>query len=459
MILYASGDPWLAMHATGVRRVERYPVLTTSATVVWHPSNSTIGIASFEGDVRHAAVLVERRLRTEGTIEAEAKIFIHHVESTGRTYQALYSSASLDEWHRMQGWVGAQVEHCAWTSLCAVAWSRVDARTAIVLHVDNSFIFMGRTGLRIVQANTMAFGADEDSVAHATRALGDRIRTEWAQSTAASGGALPIVEWLSANDPCSAGIHAAMMRAFAQASGLQVVPADTLLAWALDDGGEETVETTTRTALPRLALRPPARLLLNTQRERLLLLADRHRSMTFGAALVATCVFLGIAIQKTLETRRIAAETEVLEQRISAMNGQDRLPAETAAETAYQEQLSFIDTVARLQGGLDVGEMLLALKAAAGADIRILSVRAEEIQPEREASARGVLVDGVLQDSRGNQDSATLSSFVRALAAVGYSAEPVETRATAAASAVSGQLLTYRLTRKEERMRRPGSKP
>jgi hypothetical protein len=86
--------------------------------------------------------------------------------------------------------------------------------------------------------------------------------------------------------------------------------------------------------------------------------------------------------------------------------------------------------------------------------VRILSVRAEEFQPEREARMRGVLVDGVFQDGRSSQDSATLSSFVRTLAALGYAAEPVETRAAAAASTVSSQLFTYRLTRRDERSRK-----
>lgn len=458
MIIYASGERWLSLRATEVRQVERYPVLRTPATVVWQPSNCTIGIASFEGDVRHAAVLVERRLRTEGTIEAETKVFIHHIERVGRTYQALYSSATLDEWHRMQGWVGLQAEHCAWTSLCALAWSRVTARTSIVLHVDNAFIFMGRTGSRIAQANTLAFGIDEDSVAYAARALGDRIRAEWAQGTATPGNAQPIVEWLSANETCSAATYAGMTRAFEEASGLQVVSGDAMLAFAIDDGLEAAVETMTRTALPRLATHLPVRLLLNTWRERMLLLAERHSAVVLGAAIVTSCVFIGIATQKVLEARRIASANQVLEQRIAAVDRRDTAPTDPAADLAYKEQLSFVDTVTRLQGGLDVVEVLQALKSAGGADIRILSVRAEEIQPERDTQTRGVLVDGVLQDGRNDQDSATLSAFVRTLAALGYTAEPVEIRAAAAASTVSSPLFTYRLTRREERSRQ-GGKP
>ena len=458
MIIYAAGEKWLALKKTEARQIERFPALTAPATVVWQPSNSAIGIASFEGDARHAAVLVERRLRTEGTIEAETKIFIHHVERVSRTYQALYSSASLDEWHRMQGWASAQPGHCAWTSLCALAWARVSAQTAVVLHVDNAFVFMGRTGLRIVQANTLAFGTDQDSVAYATRALGDRIRAQWTQTAAGPAAVMPTVEWISANETCSAESYAGMMRAFADASGLQVVSTDALLALAVDDGNEAAVETMTRTALPRIASRPPVSLLLNTQRERALLAAERHRVTAMAAAALVSCLFMGFALQKNLEISRIAAANQSLQQRIAAVNRPEPTPADETGDAAYREQVAFVETVSRLQAGLDVSEILMALKAAAGSDIRILSVRAEESTPEREAQPRGVLVDGVFQDTRSNQDSATLSSFVRSLALLGYTAEPVESRAAAAASTVSSQLFTYRLTRKEERVR-SGNKP
>lgn len=458
MIIYATGERWLALKKTEARQIERFPILTAPATVVWQPSDSAIGIASFEGDARHAAVLVERRLRTEGTIEAETKIFIHHVERVGRTYQALYSSASLDEWHRMQGWASVQPGHCAWTSLCALAWSRVDAHTAVVLHVDNAFVFMGRTGLRIVQANTLAFGTDEDSIAYATRALGDRIRAQLTQTAARPAAALPVIEWISANETCSAETYAGMMRAFADASGLQVVSTDALLALAVDDGSEAAVETMTRTALPRLAVRTQLNLLLNTQRERVLLAAERHRTIAMAAAVLTTCLFLGFAVQKNLESRRIASANQSLQQRIAAVNRPEPVVADEAGDASYREQLAFIETVTRLQAGLDVDEVLMALKTAAGADIRVLSVRAEDLTPERETQPRGILVDGVIQDIRSNQDSATLSSFVRSLAVLGYAAEPVESRAAAVASAVSSQLFTYRLVRKEERVR-PGNKP
>ena len=458
MIIHATGEKWLVLKKTEARHIERFPILTAPATVVWQPSNSAIGIASFEGDARHAAVLVERRLRTEGTIEAETKIFIHHVERVNRTYQALYSSASLDEWHRMQGWASAQPGHCAWTSLCALAWSRVDAQTAVVLHVDNAFVFMGRTGLRIVEANTLAFGSDEESVAYATRALGDRIRAQWTQTASGTAAVQPTVEWISANETCSAENYAGMMRAFADASGLQVVSTDALLALAVDDGSEAAVETMTRTALPRIASHPPIRLLLNTQRERILIAAERHRATAMAAAVLVACLFLGFAVQKNLELGRIAAANQSLQQRIAAVNRPEPTPASETADAAYREQLAFIETVTRLQSGLDVNEVLMALKVAAGADIRILSVRAEELTPEREAQPRGILVDGVFQDTRSNQDSATLSSFVRSLAVLGYTAEPVESRAAAAASTVSSQLFTYRLARKDERVR-TGNKP
>ncbi len=458
MIIYATGEQWLSLRATEARAIERFAALREPATVVWQPKNSATGIASFEGDPRHAAVLVERRLRIEGTVEAETKIFIHHIEKVGPTYQALYSTASLDEWHRMQGWASAQPNHCAWTSLCALAWTRVDAKTAVVLHVGNAFIFMGRTGPRIVQANTLAFGTDEESLAYAARALGDRVRAERMQGSAAPDALPPTVEWLSASETCSADTYAGMTRAFTEASGLQVVSLDALLALSVDDGSEAALETLTRTALPRMASHPQTRLLLNTQGERVLLIADRHRGVAMAAAVLLACLFIGFAAQKHWEARRIAVASEALQKRAASAMASAPIPADEDTDAPYKEQLAFIETLSRSRAGIDLGEVLMALKTAAGPDIRILSVRAQDTAPEREASQQGVLVDGVLQDTRGNQDSATLSAFVRSLTTMGFAAEPAETKAVAAASTVSSQLFTYRLTRREDRMR-AGNKP
>lgn len=459
MIIYAAGDDWLVMRETEVRHIERFPVLQSPTTVIWQPSRSTIGIASFEGDTRHAAVLVERRLRIEGTVEAETKVFIHHVEKVGLTYQALYSTASLDEWHRMQGWASAQAHHCAWTSLTALAWSRVDAQRAVVLHVGNAFIFLGRTGSRIVQANTLAFGVDEDSLAFATRALGDRIRVQWTQSAnAADTSSMPVVEWISANELAATETHAAMTGAFSETSGLQVVSLDSVLALAVDNGTEAAVETLQRTGLPTLAKALRLRDVLNTPRERLLMTVEQHRSMVMASTLLVTVLFLGFATLKYREAQRIAAQSQALQARTAAVHLATSTPDDKRLDATHANQLAFIDLVSRLQGGLDVDEVLLALKAAAGADIRILSVRAEERANEQDDQARGVLVDGVLQDGRSNQDSSTLSMFVRSLGALGYAADPVETKAAAAALNVSSQLFTYRLTRKEDRLHR-GGKP
>jgi hypothetical protein len=110
MIVYAQGDQWLAFTDAGARRMERFARLDRPATVVWQPNRSTAGVASFEGDTRHAGVLIERRLRTEGAIEADTKVFIHHLERVGASYQVLYSTASLEEWQRMQHWCGVQAQ-------------------------------------------------------------------------------------------------------------------------------------------------------------------------------------------------------------------------------------------------------------------------------------------------------------------------------------------------------------
>ena len=226
MIIYAHGAQWIAFTDAGTRRIERFARLEAPATVVWQPAQTAVGLATFEGDARHAGVLIERRLRTEGTIETDTKIFLHHVESVGLTYQALYSTASLDEWQRMQHWASAQEEHCAWMLATTLAWSMVGPNAPVVLHTENAFQFYGLSGGRIVQANTLAFGTDDASLAYAARTLGERIRDELRQGLADASSGPPTVRWACMAAIADVAAYERVMDAFREGSGLPVVSED-----------------------------------------------------------------------------------------------------------------------------------------------------------------------------------------------------------------------------------------
>lgn len=449
LVVYADEHQWRTLENGHAADMLHHETVEKPCTVVWLPERSLTGVAAFEGDPRHAGVLIQRRLRAEGVIDLESKVFIHHIERVGKTYQALYSCASLAEWQRMQAWVGAQLQHCAWLSTVSLAWSVVTPTTGVVLHAGNTLQFFGCIKGKIAFANTLAIDDGIDSLRYAADSLGARAKAE-----CETAGVAPLeVHWISAFQTLGDTGAQQLVDAFRASSGLVVSMLDEVLLLE----GEPKV----RSALPSLTKKPPLKLLLNAPRDQVFLAADRYRSAAVVAAvLVAVAGIVGGAhgLGQRAELRRAAATMRAE----AASIGNVPVVEPSSEELRAQEvQLAFVDTLVKIQSGFDVEHVLQALKRAAGKDIRLLSVRSEEskAKSDQEAEQRAVVVDGVVQEGSKTPDSVALSAFVRSLADSGYTATPTESRASAVASSVSSRLFSYRLKTRAEPSTRRETKP
>lgn len=448
-VVYADEQRWRALDDGHAVDMPRHETVGRPCTVVWLPERSLTGVAAFEGDPRHAGVLIQRRLRAEGVIDLESKVFLHHIERVGKTYQALYSCASLAEWQRMQAWAGSQLQHCAWLSAVSLAWSVVTPSICVVMHAGNTLQFFGCIQGKIAFANTLAIDDGLDSLRYAADALGARARAE----CEAAGVACLEVHWLSAFQTLGDLDALQVVNAFGDSSGLVVSVRDEVLSM---EGGQVA-----RSALPLLARKPSFKWLLNAPRERLFLAADRYRPLAATvAALVAVAGFVGGAhgLAQRAELRHAAADMRA---EAAAIGHVPAVAPSGEALRAQEVQLAFVDTLVKIHSGFDVEHVLQALKRAAGQDLRLLSVRSEEprAKADPEGEPRGIAVDGVVQEGSKTPDSVALSAFVRSLADGGYTATPTESRASTAASSVSSRLFSYRLTARAEpspqRERRP----
>jgi hypothetical protein len=456
MIIFASENKWLAFQEDAVTQVAAFPVLKEPAAVVWHPQGEVTGVAALEGNVRHAAALIERRLRSEGSVEGEVKVFIHHIRQIGKGYQALYVAAPLGEWQRLLAWANAQPHHCLLLSCPALLWKMQKPGLATVFHHGTKMTFLGMLGGGIVQLDTIAFGDSNEDLQFAAARLGELVREEASRLQLDKRALQLEVLWLTACHCEPAGVSAGLGAAFAVSSGMGVKPQNERFR-------DTDANTSVLSAIPMLARHGGAGLALNSSASKGLFLADRF----LPACIAASFVFaLGLSLlsaswlaQQRQNSRQLAAlqEREIqIQSRAASLEASQKMPP------SFSEQMAFIDTMRNLASGHDPAGLLQAIKAASGEGIRILGVRTESAPVGKSAppganveslvrqNAGSAVVDGVLADGAALQGSKLLSAFIRALRERGYQAEPIDTKGSTAGSSISSRLFSYRLTRTAE---------
>lgn len=452
MNLFVSGHEWLAFTPSEVRSLAAFPRLNGPACLVWAPDRAVSGVAALEGNARHAAVLIERRLRAEGNIEGDVKVFIHHVSTVGQGYQALYSAVPLEEWQRLLAWSSALPHHCLLLPGVALVWDTLKKNgTAAVFRHGTHLVFLGFLEGRILHANTIAFsgsGSDEDAM-FAAQALGERARDELANAGLEAQPAPVAVSWYSVQR--SGGAGSALTDAFASASGLRVVPQ-----------GEEAVTDAAGarllSSIPFLARRADVRLALNAPADKWCFQADRYLP-----ACVALCVLVSLAAFATgagwlWQSRVALQQIETLAGReAAAAKRLEVLGQSVQMPSSISDQLAFLDAMQKLQAGHDVAGLLASVKAASSTEVRVLGVRIEDAPADKKGGRTGpaFLVDGILSDASPDQGSALLSFFVRSMRRDGYEIEAVDARGPATGATASSRMFSYRVQpRKTEEARR-----
>ncbi|MDO9403485.1 MAG: hypothetical protein Q7T87_05605 [Polaromonas sp.] len=466
MIIFASQDRWRLFSGDTVRDVAAFPALQEPATVVWHSPQSVTGVAALEGNVRHAAVLIERRLRAEGSIEGDTRMFIHHIRTIGEGYQALYTAAPLAQWQRLLAWASRLPNHCLIFSAAALLWERQAAGSAVVLQAGTQLMAVGSLDNQMVQVNTLAFSDSAEDMHSAAAALGARLLEERSKLTPDQEPAALSIRWCAAGDAAtgSAERQLSMMAAIEASNVVDVRPLNTEFR---DDAAGVVVHS----AIPALAAGAGTRMALNNPGDKWLFMADRFLPACSLAALALSAGVLLTCLSWYTQSRETASQVDKLVEQESAA----RMRAAALGERAkppegLENQLAFVAVVKSLEGGHDLSGALKALKAAAREDLRILSVRSDDnpststsTSPpgaERGATASpvppdkppAIVVDGILAEGGNSESSQLLSGFVRALREQGYEAEPIDTKGAATGLSASSRLFSYRLTRLPERV-------
>lgn len=435
MKMLVEGDVWLAIDGGVARPLEPFAALREPATLVWEPAAALVGVMALEGDSKHSAIMIERRLRKDGSIDGDTKVFVHHIAHIGGTYQALYSTASLTEWQRLQGWVDGQVHACPWIMLTRAVCAVAAKGQKVVWQTRGGLQFVEISSVGVRHANAVFIGEGADARNIAAAALGQQVRALF-QGPGGAVDARSDVEWITVAARTTDAEAADLLRAFEGEVGLPVVSRDQRCK---TDGGE------LRTGVPRLAERPRLATLLNSRNEKIYLAGAGVQPYAAVVALVLAVVCTGLAVQQWRNSTALALQAREAADLTAQLREKATGFIEQQPTAIQQRQLDFIEALVAVEGSIDVAAVMASLKAAAGPELRMLSVRVDEPATKQAGKSQTVVVDGAIVERVGGDDGAALSSFVRHLASDGFAAEALDTRSTAAGNAASGRLFSYRL--------------
>ncbi len=439
MIIYATEERWLAWRGDEAIELAPYPALDEAAVVVWNPAREVAGVASFQGNPRHAAALVERKLRQAGEIENDTRIVIHRVEPFQDTYSAFYGAVPMDDWQRLLAWVARQRVSCIAYSALALLSQATGRFGATILHDGTRMAFFSRVGPQLRYAGVIAFSAAAEDLELAARSLGERARLALAPLRDGPGTDALRATWCSAAG--RADDDGALARAFADAAGIDCTVADQV--YGVAGTGEpiaSSIPSLARAMTPRACLNPPG--------DRFLYLLERLLAPAALAACVVSLPLDALGLYWLVHAQALEAQSAGI-RAAAAQESRDAgaVTPNPVLQAQLDKQLGFVQTATHLARDVDLPAVLRTLRDASGDAIRILGARTEEPH----AAAKGaegppaVLVDGALAKDRAAWDD-QLAGFVRALKAAGYAVEPVDSRSGASVGSMSGTLFSYRIT-------------
>lgn len=443
MIIYAAENQWISFSGGEVEHMEPYSPLAEASTVVWQPRGEITGVTSLQGNPKHAAILIERKLRQVGEIEGNTRIHIHRVEKLQDTYSVLYSVVQLEEWQRMSTWVSSQRVRCNFYSWLSLVSEGANEGEALIFHELSRMTFFCCIDHRMVHITSIAFSSSLEDLTQAATSLGERVRLALEQFGASLPPDGPNIRWFSA---ACIPFENALVDAFSNASLLKCEVLDRVYS-------VKKTDQLLVSAIAALAKNARLRVCLNTQSDKLLYQLDDWIVWSAQLGLVISMPIALLGAFWLFQASAITKQAATVLESVTHDKARIRKPPDTSSQRArLEKQLAFIQKADQLKGSINLPGLLKTLKDSSGNGIRILSVRTEGAgNTDKTPKPNGLhpmLIEGALSsDERVAWDS-QLSSLVSALNDAGYSVETTEARTGPNASSMAGRLFSYRLNAK-----------
>lgn len=199
-----------------------------------------------------------------------------------------------------------------------------------------------------------------------------------------------------------------------------------------------------RSSVAYLAANANALTAVNPLASRLMYLAERLLPWASAASLVLALTLGGLGGRWTLAAHDASRRADSLNSEISAIDTEiAALQQQQAMPESYPQLLQFIERAGGLHAALDPHATLLAVREAAGDDVRILRLRLDP------AADGGTLrVDGMVKRQMGEDaQGMRVSRFVQRLRAAGYVPTAVDPLSGGSRAQSPGGSFSYQLKR------------
>ncbi|HUH90207.1 MAG TPA: hypothetical protein VLZ76_06075 [Lysobacter sp.] len=199
-----------------------------------------------------------------------------------------------------------------------------------------------------------------------------------------------------------------------------------------------------RSSVAHLAANASALTAVNPLASRLMYLAERLLPWASAASLVLALTLGGLGGRWTLAAHDASRRAEALDSEISAIDAEIAgLQQQQAMPESYPQLLKFIEHAGGLHAALDPHATLLAVREAAGDDVRILRLR---LDPGAEGNS--LRVDGMVKRQVGEDaQGMRVSRFVQRLRAAGYVPTAVDPLGGGSRAQSPGGSFSYQLKR------------
>lgn len=444
-------NAWLVFDGAHVTRSDTRPRLPRAAMAVADFEGAVSSVIALEGSPAHAVALIERRLRSDGMVDGEAKVLIHKTRTVGAGYQTLFTAVPLDNWQQTFAWAEAQPDHCLLIPATSLLFSALKPGQAVVLQSGRQISVLALLKHGMLFRSSLAYSDAPDDLVMTAGALGEQIAEDLARG---EDNLEPLeVKWCPLLVPAPGEglpwLDDSLREVFSARSGLAVssVP----VRRVLDDAGNEY-----RSGAAWMERVAGTAIAVNPGSSRAAYLAEWALPYASAASLVFALVLGALGARWTLSAHEantrseaIGKQLEGLESRIQSMTTRAAMPER------FNETLQFIERARTLQQGIDPVAGMAQVRDAAAGQVRILRIRVEEAMP---AGAPGrkpgtpavaeptLRVDAVVDAAQGDAGM-QIPTFVERLRRAGFEPVPLDPQASATASRSAGGFFSYLLRR------------
>ncbi|MDP5238575.1 hypothetical protein Q9Q94_03490 [Uliginosibacterium sp. 31-16] len=425
MIVLRLGERWLQFDGKRLVTVPAFPQCSGAVGVIDDFAGAPAGSRALDGKPEHANAVIERQMRSEGLVDGESHVLIHHRTIVPGGVQTLFTAVSVDVWQQVQAWAQAQPDHCQVVPLLALLSQHVSNGTGIVLNYGRSLVFLAQQGSSLRYASMMAFSENPDDLLMAMASLGDQVRSLLA------GGSSPELIWCALDAPQDRdddGLRAAFLRSAGVA--LQACPSQ------LVAGGDGV---RLRSGLGYLLNGWSDRDAINPQPARLLVAAESWLPVAAMVCVVIALALFGYGAYAYIKSNDILREASqrTLEAVKRSEIASNRLMREVPP-ARYPAVRDFLARADRINTSYNPYKLVGVVRDAAGADARILRVRLDK-DPK---GLQSIVIDGALKETA--MDGQGLSRIITRLRMAGY--EPAALNPADASQSTA--FFSYRLVRK-----------